>query len=55
MTEKTAMGDGRVDAQRLIKAGFAAAQRFVHDDFAHLAEQNGSVISAALFGALRYW
>jgi indolepyruvate ferredoxin oxidoreductase beta subunit len=52
MTEKTAMGDGRVDARRLIEAGFAAAQRFVHDDFAHLAEQNGSVISAALFGAL---
>jgi indolepyruvate ferredoxin oxidoreductase beta subunit len=52
MTEKTAMGDGRVDAQRLILAGSAAAQRFVHADFAGLAEQNGSVISAALFGAL---
>lgn len=52
MTEKTAMGDGRVDAQRLIEAGEAAAQRFVHADFARLAEQNGSVISAALFGAL---
>ncbi len=52
MTEKTAMADGRVDAQRLIDAGYAAAQRFVHADFARLAEQNGSVISAALFGAL---
>jgi indolepyruvate ferredoxin oxidoreductase beta subunit len=52
MTEKTAMGDGRVDATRLIDAGRAAAQRFVHADFAQLAEQNGSVISAALFGAL---
>jgi indolepyruvate ferredoxin oxidoreductase beta subunit len=52
MTEKTAMADGRVDAQRLIEAGYAAAQRFVHADFARLAEQNGSVISAALFGAL---
>ncbi|MFZ3290227.1 MAG: 2-oxoacid:acceptor oxidoreductase family protein, partial [Telluria sp.] len=52
MTEKTAMGDGRVDAQRLIDAGQAAAQRFVHADFARLAEDNGSVISAALFGAL---
>ncbi len=52
MTEKTAMGDGRVDAPRLIEAGRAAAQRFVHADFARLAEQNGSVISAALFGAL---
>ncbi|MET0859073.1 MAG: indolepyruvate oxidoreductase subunit beta family protein [Telluria sp.] len=52
MTEKTAMADGRVDARRLIEAGYAAAQRFVHADFAKLAEQNGSVISAALFGAL---
>jgi indolepyruvate ferredoxin oxidoreductase beta subunit len=52
MTEKTAMGDGRVDAQRLLAAGAAAAQRFVHADFARLAELNGSVISAALFGAL---
>ncbi|MDB5934512.1 MAG: putative indolepyruvate ferredoxin beta subunit oxidoreductase protein [Massilia sp.] len=52
MTEKTAMADGRVDAGRLIDAGYAAAQRFVHADFARLAERNGSVISAALFGAL---
>ncbi|WP_426175395.1 indolepyruvate oxidoreductase subunit beta family protein [Massilia sp. TWR1-2-2] len=52
MTEKTAMADGRVDARRLIEAGYDAAQRFVHADFAKLAEQNGSVISAALFGAL---
>lgn len=52
MAEKTAMGDGRVDAQRLLVAGQAAAKRFVHADFAQLAERNGSVISAALFGAL---
>ncbi|MES2534956.1 MAG: indolepyruvate oxidoreductase subunit beta family protein [Pseudomonadota bacterium] len=52
MTEKTAMADGRVDAQKLIDAGYAAAQRFVHADFAQLAESSGSVISAALFGAL---
>lgn len=52
MTEKTAMGDGRVDSERLLAAGQAAAQRFVHADFAALAERNGSVISAALFGAL---
>ena len=52
MQEKTAMGDGRVDAQRLLEAGKAAAQRFVHADFAALAERHGSVISAALFGAL---
>lgn len=52
MQEKTAMGDGRVDAQRLLEAGKAAAERFVHADFATLAERHGSVISAALFGAL---
>ena len=52
MAEKTAMGDGRVDAQRLVDAVQAAARRFVHADFAQLAERNGSVISAALFGAL---
>lgn len=52
MAEKTAMGDGRVDAQRLLAAGQSAAQRFVHADFAELAERHGSVISAALFGAL---
>ena len=39
MAEKTAMGDGRVDAQRLIDAGCAAAQRFVHVDIARLAER----------------
>jgi indolepyruvate ferredoxin oxidoreductase beta subunit len=52
MIEKMAMGDGRVNSQTFIEAGKAAARRFVRTDFAHLAEQNGSVISAALFGAL---
>lgn len=52
MLEKMAMGDGRVDAERLLRAGEAAARHMVHADFAELAERNGSVISAALFGAL---
>ncbi|HSM84865.1 MAG TPA: indolepyruvate oxidoreductase subunit beta family protein, partial [Candidatus Limnocylindrales bacterium] len=52
MTEKIAMSDGRVDADALLQAGQAAAKRFVHQDFARLAEKNGSVISATLFGAL---
>jgi indolepyruvate ferredoxin oxidoreductase, beta subunit len=52
MTEKMAMGDGQVDAKRLIEAGKSAARGFVHDDFARIAEQTGSVISAPLFGAL---
>ena len=50
--EKSAMGDGRVDALPFIEAARAAAKRFVCGDFAILAEKSGSVISAALFGAL---
>lgn len=52
MTEKTATGDGQVDSKKLIEAGSAAAHIFVHRDFALIAEQTRSVISAALFGAL---
>jgi indolepyruvate ferredoxin oxidoreductase beta subunit len=52
MTEKTAIGDGQVDTKKLIEAGGAAAHIFVHRDFARIAEQTRSVISAALFGAL---
>src|SRR5580700_4310593 len=51
MTEKTAIGDGQVDTKKLIEAGGAAAHIFVHRDFARIAEQTRSVISAALFGA----
>jgi indolepyruvate ferredoxin oxidoreductase beta subunit len=52
MTERTAMGDGRVDAAALLEAGRAAARRFVAADFARLADDARSVISASLFGAL---
>ncbi|MGE5321976.1 MAG: indolepyruvate oxidoreductase subunit beta family protein, partial [Actinomycetota bacterium] len=52
MTEKIAMGDGRVDAESLLKAGSEMAKVFVPHDFARLAEENRSVISATLFGAL---
>jgi indolepyruvate ferredoxin oxidoreductase beta subunit len=52
MTEKTAMADGRVDSDALLAAGRAAARRFVAADFARLAEEARSVISASLFGAL---
>ncbi len=37
---------------KFLEAGQAAAKRFVHSDFARLAEEKGSVISASLFGAL---
>ncbi|MBZ5506594.1 MAG: indolepyruvate oxidoreductase subunit beta family protein [Acidobacteriia bacterium] len=52
MTEKIAMGDGRADADAFLQAGGDAARVFIHRDFAALAEQNRSVISATLFGAL---
>jgi len=52
MTEKTAMADGRVDADALLAAGRDASKRFVAADFARLAEEARSVISASLFGAL---
>jgi indolepyruvate ferredoxin oxidoreductase beta subunit len=52
MTEKTAMGDGRVDAQQLLQACESAAKRLVAGDFARAAEDTGSVISAVLLGAL---
>ncbi|MDE1009008.1 MAG: indolepyruvate oxidoreductase subunit beta family protein [Paraburkholderia fungorum] len=52
MTEKTSMSDGRVDPRPFVEQAQKAAKHFVHADFARIAEQNGSVISAALFGAL---
>jgi indolepyruvate ferredoxin oxidoreductase beta subunit len=52
MTEKTAITDGRVDSAKVIEASRAAAKVFVHGDFAHIAEDARSVISASLFGAL---
>ena len=52
MTEKTVMGDGRVDSAALIQAARVEAKTFLHGDFAAVAEAHGSVISAVLFGAL---
>ena len=52
MTEKTAITDGRVDSAKVIEASSAAAKTFVHGDFARIAEDTRSVISASLFGAL---
>jgi indolepyruvate ferredoxin oxidoreductase beta subunit len=52
MTEKTAIADGRVDAAKIIEGCAAAAMAFVRGDFARVAEETRSVISAALFGAV---
>ncbi len=52
MTERTAMGDGRVDSDKLLAGGRAAARHFISADFAQLAEETGSLISPTLYGAL---
>ena len=52
MTERTAMGDGRVDEAKLLAGAQAAAKLFISADFAQLAEQTGSLIAPALYGAL---
>jgi indolepyruvate ferredoxin oxidoreductase beta subunit len=52
MTEKLAMGDGRVDDAKLLEACRTAARQLYAFDMAALAEATGSVISAVLFGAL---
>jgi len=52
MTEKTALGDGRVDAEAIVEACKTAALKFTGFDMATLAEANNSVISAALLGAI---
>jgi indolepyruvate ferredoxin oxidoreductase beta subunit len=52
MTERIAPEDGRVDSTRLTEACRTAAKRFIGADMAALAEATGSVISAALLGAV---
>jgi indolepyruvate ferredoxin oxidoreductase beta subunit len=52
IAERSAPGDGRVDADRLLESARTAARRFVGADFMAMAERSGSVISASLFGAL---
>lgn len=50
--EKIAPADGRVDSDALLAAAQRSCRRLVAADFAALAEQADSVISASLFGAL---
>jgi indolepyruvate ferredoxin oxidoreductase beta subunit len=52
MTERIAMADGRANPDTFFDAAKTAAKVFIHADFAKIAEQSGTVISAALFGGL---
>lgn len=50
--EKSHMGDGRVDAAEVRELARQHAGRYIEFDMQALAEANGSVISAAMLGAL---
>lgn len=52
IAEKSAMGDGITSPAQVLEACRTAAKRLVLADLNTLAERQGSVISAALFGAL---
>jgi indolepyruvate ferredoxin oxidoreductase beta subunit len=52
ISEKMAMGEGRVDSDELIAHADRAAKTFLRFDMAQAAARSGSVISAVLFGAL---
>src|SRR6478752_6051152 len=52
MTERIAMTDGRVDAEKLVEACRSAAKTMHAFDMAAIAEATGSVISSVLFGAI---
>ncbi|MBM3609496.1 MAG: indolepyruvate oxidoreductase subunit beta family protein, partial [Alphaproteobacteria bacterium] len=50
--EKMQMGDGRFESQRIHDAAAALAKRYVTLDLDQLAQENGTVVSATMFGAL---
>jgi indolepyruvate ferredoxin oxidoreductase beta subunit len=52
VAEKMAMGDGRADVDRIVKAAGELAKRAVLFDMADLATRSGTVINAVLFGAM---
>ena len=52
MTEKIAMGDGRVDAPALLEICRSAARRVVAADMQAVAEKTGAHLSAVLLGAV---
>ena len=52
MSEKSHMGDGRVDASQLLNESSKMAKRFIGFDMEKVAQESQSVISAVLFGSL---
>jgi indolepyruvate ferredoxin oxidoreductase, beta subunit len=52
IAEKSAMGDGVISPAKVLDAAERCSKRLILADFAAIAEQCGSVVSASLFGAL---
>jgi indolepyruvate ferredoxin oxidoreductase beta subunit len=52
MMERTALADGRVDANAILKSIEEASRRLHAFDMASIADATGSLISAVMFGAL---
>ena len=52
IVEKTAMGDGRANTDKIVSAVMENAMRFIGFDMDALAGRTGSVISSVLFGAV---
>ena len=52
VAEKMAMGDGRADPGRIVKAANELAQRAILFDMAEATARSGTVISAVMFGAI---
>ena len=52
MDEKTAMGDGRLDQDKLIKTVTEHARDTLLIDMAALARQSGSIVNAVMLGAI---
>lgn len=52
VSEKSAMGDGRYDGQRVAEAAHGLAQRSFLFDMRALAWRNGTVINTVMFGAM---
>ena len=50
--EKSHMGDGRTDSRRVRELAGERAKRYIEFDMQAMAEANGSVISAAMLGAI---
>jgi indolepyruvate ferredoxin oxidoreductase beta subunit len=52
MLERTALADGRTDANAMLKASEEASKRLHAFDMASIADATGSLVSAVMFGAL---